>query len=115
MRKICERCAYKDSDCKGDKEHGKGCKYYKKPNVFNAKEAAEQIERLEEENMKMAMQLKFLTSVYGISYQQMYVVIQAAEVMVKLFFASITKEDAIPLCKELERMIGEWEKTLKHT
>lgn len=108
MRKICERCAYKDSDCKGNKEHGKGCKFYKKPNVFNAKEAAERIEWLEEENMKMAMQLKFLTNIYGISYQRMDVVIKASETMIKLFAASRTKEEAISLCEELERVIEEW-------
>ena len=110
MRTICKRCAYKDSDCKGDKNQGKGCKYYKKPNVYNAKEAAEKIERLENENIRMAMQLQFISNKYGISYQEWDVIIKAAEIMVNLFTKKRTKETGIPLCNELKRMEEQWEK-----
>ena len=110
MKKQCQLCAFRNSDCKGNKESDSVCDYYKKPNAFNAKETAERIEWLEEENMKMAMQLAFLTNKYGISYQEWDVIIMAAEIMVKLFTKKRTKETDIPLCNELKRMEEQWEK-----
>lgn len=45
---LCDMCAFKQSDCKGNKDLEKvHCAYYKKPDVFNAKEAAEKIAELE--------------------------------------------------------------------
>lgn len=57
--KMCEKCAYKDADCKGNKNDGTDnfCPYYKKPAVFNAREAAEQIQKLTEENERLKAQL----------------------------------------------------------
>lgn len=109
MRKICEWCAYKDSDCKGDKEHGKGCKFYKKPNVFNAKEAAERIGQLERENIKLNMQLEFISRMYGIDDCLMDRIAAAVEMMRKITMLH-KAEINTPICNELERVIEEWEK-----
>ena len=66
IRKICTMCAYEHSDCKGDKNPGTfGCEYYKKPAVFNAREAAEQIQKLTEENERLKAQMtpaEFITA-----------------------------------------------------
>lgn len=43
---ICNYCAYEHSDCKGSKGDP-NCTYFKKPNVFNAHEAAHRIADLE--------------------------------------------------------------------
>lgn len=51
MISICDNCQYSKSDCKGNKSPEKiKCEYYKKPVVFNAKEAAYKIAKLEAEN-----------------------------------------------------------------
>ena len=57
--KMCEKCAYKDADCKGNKNDGTDnfCPYYKKPAVFNAREAAEQIQKLTDENEHLKAQM----------------------------------------------------------
>lgn len=48
MTGLCDLCAYRQADCKGNKDLEKTrCDYYKKPQVFNAKEAAERIAELE--------------------------------------------------------------------
>ena len=45
---LCDMCAFKQSDCKGNKDLEKvHCAYYKKPDVFNAKEASERIAEAE--------------------------------------------------------------------
>lgn len=42
MNSLCENCAYKMSDCKGDKDIEKvACQYYKMPVVTNYKQLAE--------------------------------------------------------------------------
>ena len=48
MSELCKWCAYEHSDCKGNKDipYNMHCQYYKKPAVFNAKEAAQQIQFL---------------------------------------------------------------------
>ena len=47
MNELCKMCAYEHSDCKGNKEYTSfKCDYYKKPQVFNAKQAAERIAEL---------------------------------------------------------------------
>ena len=49
MSELCKLCAYEHSDCKGWKGgFSIKCDYYKKPNVFNAKEAAVRIAELQE-------------------------------------------------------------------
>ena len=46
---LCDNCALKYADCKGNKDKEKcRCDYYKKPNVFNAKEAAVRIAELQD-------------------------------------------------------------------
>lgn len=51
MRTICGHCAYENSDCKGDKfGRDTTCKYYRKPNVLNAKVLIEENERLRKDN-----------------------------------------------------------------
>ena len=51
MTSLCDNCAFSKSDCKGNKDDEKlRCLFYKKPVVFNAKEAAYKIARLEAEN-----------------------------------------------------------------
>jgi len=51
---LCDMCAFRQSDCKGNKDLEKvHCPYYKKPDVFNAKEAAERIAELEDEVNKI--------------------------------------------------------------
>lgn len=58
IRKICTMCAYEHSDCKGDKSPGTlGCEYYKKPDVFNARNAAEELQKANEEIEKLKAQL----------------------------------------------------------
>lgn len=59
IRKICKMCAYEHSDCKGAKNAGTDnfCLYYKNPAVFNAREAAEQIQKLTEENERLKAQM----------------------------------------------------------
>ena len=49
MSELCKWCAYECSDCKGNKnlKYTQHCDYYKKPQVFNAKQAAEQIQQLQ--------------------------------------------------------------------
>ena len=49
MSELCKWCAYEHSDCKGNKnlKYTQYCDYYKKPQVFNAKQAAEQIQQLQ--------------------------------------------------------------------
>lgn len=52
---LCDMCAFKQSDCKGNKDLEKvHCPYYKKPDVFNAKEAVERIAELERTNQSLA-------------------------------------------------------------
>lgn len=47
---LCEFCAYKQSDCKGNKDLEKlKCEYYKKRPVQNVKQMAERIAELEAE------------------------------------------------------------------
>ena len=54
MIPICDNCQYSKSDCKGNKSPEKiKFEYYKKPVVFNAKEAAERIAVLELENAQL--------------------------------------------------------------
>lgn len=57
--KMCEKCAYKDADCKGNKNDGTDnfCPYYKKPAVFNAREAAEELQKANDEIAKLKGQL----------------------------------------------------------
>ncbi len=52
---LCDMCAFKQSDCKGNKDLEKvHCPYYKKPTVFNAKEASERIAEAEQANRSLA-------------------------------------------------------------
>ena len=61
MRDICNYCAYENSDCKGDKEHGgPECNYFKKPNVLNVKWLAEENAHLKEEMQHWIMATKAL-------------------------------------------------------
>ena len=58
---LCDMCAFKQSDCKGNKDLEKiHCPYYKKPTVFNAKEAAERIAELEAENKVLRIENDYL-------------------------------------------------------
>lgn len=51
---LCDNCALKYADCKGDKSLEKTrCDYYKKPIVMNVKELAERVAELEIENKKL--------------------------------------------------------------
>lgn len=109
MKKQCEFCAFRNSDCKGNKESESVCDYYKKPNAFNAKEAAEQIERLEQENIKLNMQLEFISRMYGIDDCLMDRIAAAVEMMRKITMLH-KAEINTPICNELERVIEEWEK-----
>lgn len=55
---LCRLCAYEKSDCKGSKDLEKvHCEYYKKPTVFNAREAAERIADLEKQVKDLEKQL----------------------------------------------------------
>ncbi len=51
MSFMCEHCAYKMADCKGDKNgpDNKPCDFYKKPTVFNAKALVEENAKLKQE------------------------------------------------------------------
>ena len=61
----CRECAYEKADCKGNKDLEKiKCEYFKKPQVFNAKEAAERIAELEEENKMLRKAIKDMTGEY---------------------------------------------------
>ena len=52
--RLCDNCALKYADCKGDKGLEKTrCDYYKKPVVMNVKELAERVAELEIENKKL--------------------------------------------------------------
>ena len=54
MISICDNCQYSKSDCKGNKSPEKiKCEHYKKPVVFNAKEAAGRIAELEAINKEL--------------------------------------------------------------
>ena len=59
IRKICTMCAYEHSDCKGNKNYGADnvCPYYKKPAVFNAREAAKELQKANDEIAKLKGQL----------------------------------------------------------
>lgn len=58
---LCDNCALKHADCKGNKDLEKiKCEYFKKPQVFNAKEAAERIAELEEENKMLRIENDYL-------------------------------------------------------
>ena len=51
---LCDNCALKYADCKGDKSLEKTrCDYYKKPVVMNVKELAERVAELEIENERL--------------------------------------------------------------
>lgn len=51
---LCDNCALKYADCKGDKSLEKTrCDYYKKPVVMNVKELAEKVAELEIENERL--------------------------------------------------------------
>lgn len=51
---LCDNCALKYADCKGDKGLEKTrCDYYKKPIVMNVKELAERVAELEIENERL--------------------------------------------------------------
>lgn len=61
MIPICDNCRYSKSDCKGNKSPEKiKCEYYKKPVVFNAKEAAERIAELEAINKELVASIEVL-------------------------------------------------------
>ena len=52
--RLCDNCALKYADCKGNKDLEKcHCDYYKKPIVMNVKELAERVAELEIENKKL--------------------------------------------------------------
>ena len=52
--RLCDNCALKYADCKGDKGLEKTrCDYYKKPVVMNVKELAEKVAELEIENRRL--------------------------------------------------------------
>ena len=52
--RLCDNCALKYADCKGDKCLEKTrCDYYKKPVVMNVKELAEKVAELEIENRRL--------------------------------------------------------------
>ena len=51
---LCDNCALKYADCKGNKDKEKcRCDYYKKPVVMNVKELAERVAELEIENERL--------------------------------------------------------------
>lgn len=61
MVSLCDDCIYRYDDCKGNKDIEKTkCPYYKKPQVFNAKEAAERIAELEAENKMLRIENDYL-------------------------------------------------------
>lgn len=61
MTSLCRMCAYEQADCKGNKDLEKTkCEFFKKPQVFNAKEAAERIAELEEENKVLRIENDYL-------------------------------------------------------
>jgi len=61
MTSLCRMCAYEQADCKGNKDLEKiHCPYYKKPTVFNAKEAAERIAELEAEVERLRTEPKWI-------------------------------------------------------
>lgn len=62
---LCRLCAYEKSDCKGNKDLEKcNCDYYKKPTVFNARQASEHIAELEAENNKLKRDYAELSDEY---------------------------------------------------
>ena len=109
MIPICDNCQYSKSDCKGNKSPEKiKCEYYKKPVVFNAKEAAERIGQLEQENIKLNMQLEFISRMYGIDDCLMDRIVAAVEMMRKITMLH-KAEINTPICTELEMVIEEAE------
>lgn len=62
---LCDNCALKYADCKGNKDKEKcHCDYYKKPVVMNVKELAERVAELELENERLKQDCAELSDEY---------------------------------------------------